>query len=298
MYIGLFDIWKRILQSLGLIPPVNSRYILKNNQQLSHNRVKPPEFDSAKQVRVLLFRELNGQERRLLFDSKAVRKRDPLASPVPTGKPPLGTNIRRKQESSIEKSFKLSDNQSRDYVYEKHNSSRFLLVGLYKDMVYTTLVHDACDLCHRITKLSIQLHLWQKSSSDETLLREMIFGAVSISYQGTTFKIHTIRSPSQIMLSVVFPAPPAPLNSRNGDNETEESGTWTSSVEVNIDKTAEKNDPHLAHSVPVNVPSRLSGHYIESNSDSDSLQSHDGHSSLPTTHLSPDASCGWSSTFQ
>ncbi|GFV64244.1 folliculin-interacting protein 2 [Trichonephila clavipes] len=249
MYIGLFDIWKRILQSLGLIPPVNSRYILKD-EQLPQTRVKPPEFDSTQQVRVLLFRELNGQERRLLFDSKAVRKRDPLASP--SGKPPIGVNVRRKQESSIEKSFKLSDNQSRDYVYE-----------------------------------------WQKSSSDESLLREMIFGAVSISFQGTTLKIHTIRSPAQIMLSVVFPAPPAPLSSRNGENETEESGTWTSSVEVNIDKSTEKVDPHLAHSVPVNVPSRLSGHYIESrDSDSDSLQSHDGHSSLPTTHLSPERPIG------
>ncbi|KAF8763826.1 folliculin-interacting protein 1-like isoform X1 [Argiope bruennichi] len=246
MYIGLFDIWKRILQSLGLIPPVNSRYILKDDQQLSQNRVKPPEFDSANQVRVLLFREVNGQDRKLLFDSKAVRKRDPLASPS-LGKPPTGANVRRRQESSIEKSFKLNENQSREYVYE-----------------------------------------WHKSNPDQSLLREMIFGAVSISYHGTTMKIHTIRSPSQIMLSVVFPAPLLPPSSRNGENETEESGTWNSSVEVNIDKSAEKND-HLAHSVPVNVPSRLSGHYIESrDSDSDSLQSHDGHSSLPTTHLSPE----------
>lgn len=29
MQIGLFDIWKRILQSLGLIPPDVSRYYLK-----------------------------------------------------------------------------------------------------------------------------------------------------------------------------------------------------------------------------------------------------------------------------
>lgn len=82
-------------------------------------RVKPPEFDSSKQVRILLFRELNGQDRRLLFDSKSVRKRDPSASPGGGGgggKAHIGN--RRYQESSIEKSFKLNDNNSKEFVYE------------------------------------------------------------------------------------------------------------------------------------------------------------------------------------
>ncbi|XP_054724932.1 folliculin-interacting protein 2-like [Uloborus diversus] len=245
MYIGLFDIWKRILQSLGFVPPGESRHFLKERPQ--EIRIKPPEFDSGKQVRVLLFRELNGQERRLLFDSKSVRKKDPSGSPC--GKPPPHMSPRRSQESSIEKSFKLNDVQSKEYIYE-----------------------------------------WQKSSSDEQMLKEMIFGAVSISYQGTTLKVHTIRSPSQVMLSVVFPAPPVPMF-RIGEQDTEESGKWNASVnELNINKQSEKPEIHLAHSVPVNVPSRLSGHYGESkDSDSDSLQSHDGYSSLPTTQLTPEA---------
>ncbi len=85
----------------------------------SFDRVKPPEFDSSKQVRILLFRELNGQDRRLLFDSKSVRKRDPSASPGGGGeKPPMHFSHRRYEESSIEKSFKLNDNHSKEFVYE------------------------------------------------------------------------------------------------------------------------------------------------------------------------------------
>ncbi|KAG8176873.1 hypothetical protein JTE90_026583 [Oedothorax gibbosus] len=243
MHIGMVDIWKRILEGLGLIPPENSRYILKEQEQRESNRVPTPVFDSSQQVRILLFRELNGQERRLLFDSKAVRKR---GEPAP-GRPPRPP---RTHDSSIEKSFKLGENShNREYIYE-----------------------------------------WQKSSSDETLLREMIFGAVSISFHGTTLKVHTIRSPPQIMLSVVFPAPPAPSVSR--EPETEESGTWTNSIEVTITNSSEKTDSHLAHSVPVNVPSRLSDQYADCmDSDSDSLQSMDGHSSLPSTRrLSPESS--------
>lgn len=85
-------------------------------------RVKPPEFDSSKQVRILLFRELNGQDRRLLFDSKSVRKRDPSASPGGGGgggdRTPVHQSNRQYQESSIEKSFKLNDNQSKEFVYD------------------------------------------------------------------------------------------------------------------------------------------------------------------------------------
>ncbi|XP_071034543.1 folliculin-interacting protein 2 isoform X2 [Parasteatoda tepidariorum] len=222
-----------------------SNNIRSEDQRSESKRVKPPDFDSTKQVRVLLFREHNGQERRLLFDSKAVRKRDPTASP--NGKPPLNIQARQRQESSIEKSFRLNEDHSKEYVYES-----------------------------------------KKPSSDETLLREMIFGSVSISYHGTLLKVHAIRSPSQVMLSLVFPAPSLPPY-RTPEPETEESGTWTTSVEVNINKSTDKSDTHLAHSVPVNVPSRLSCQHVESrDSDSDSLQSHDGHSSLPTTHLSPE----------
>lgn len=248
MYIGLFDIWKRLLQSLGFFPDENSRYFAKQLRSDEFKRVKPPEFDSSKQVRVLLFRELNGQDRRLLFDSKSVRKRDPSASPGGgKEKPPPHPGHKRYQESSIEKSFKLNDNQSKEFVYE-----------------------------------------WQKASPDEQMLREMIFGSVSISYQGTTFKVHTIRSPIQIMLSVVFAAPPVPMF-RIGEEETEESGNWAvPASEISIHQPSlEKSETHLAHSVPVNVPSRLSAHYGE-DSDSDSLHSHDGYSSLPTTqHLTP-----------
>ncbi|KAG5843304.1 hypothetical protein ANANG_G00149370 [Anguilla anguilla] len=45
-----------------------------------------------------------------------------------------------------------------------------------------------------------------RSSSDASMLGEMMFGSVAMSYKGSTLKIHQIRSPPQLMLSKVFTA--------------------------------------------------------------------------------------------
>ena len=47
-----------------------------------------------------------------------MRKRDPSASPGGGGGGKVHLGNRRYQESSIEKSFKLNDNHSKEFIYE------------------------------------------------------------------------------------------------------------------------------------------------------------------------------------
>uniref|UniRef100_A0A8C1XME2 Si:ch211-42i9.8 n=1 Tax=Cyprinus carpio TaxID=7962 RepID=A0A8C1XME2_CYPCA len=46
--------------------------------------------------------------------------------------------------------------------------------------------------------------LYTRPASDVNMLGEMMFGSVSMSYKGSTLKIHHIRSPPQLMVSKVF----------------------------------------------------------------------------------------------
>ncbi|KTG44634.1 hypothetical protein cypCar_00002858 [Cyprinus carpio] len=45
---------------------------------------------------------------------------------------------------------------------------------------------------------------YTRPASDVNMLGEMMFGSVSMSYKGSTLKIHHIRSPPQLMVSKVF----------------------------------------------------------------------------------------------
>ncbi|KAM9747148.1 folliculin-interacting protein 2 isoform 5-T5 [Dama dama] len=47
---------------------------------------------------------------------------------------------------------------------------------------------------------------YTRPASDVNMLGEMMFGSVAMSYQGSTLKIHYIRSPPQLMVSKVFSA--------------------------------------------------------------------------------------------
>ncbi|XP_067348109.1 folliculin-interacting protein 1 isoform X2 [Channa argus] len=68
---------------------------------------------------------------------------------------------------------------------------------------------DSSSSCTSETKESKEQGLrfqGSKCSSDVTMLGEMMFGSVAMSYKGSTLKIHQIRSPPQLMLSKVFTA--------------------------------------------------------------------------------------------
>ncbi|KAF3425295.1 hypothetical protein E2986_04067 [Frieseomelitta varia] len=44
------------------------------------------------------------------------------------------------------------------------------------------------------------------AEEDISLLSEMVFGTVAMTYRGSSFKIHSMNSPSCIMCTKVFPA--------------------------------------------------------------------------------------------
>ncbi|GJQ67468.1 hypothetical protein Trydic_g8307 [Trypoxylus dichotomus] len=50
-------------------------------------------------------------------------------------------------------------------------------------------------------------YLYARPNSDIQQLSEMIFGSVAMSYRGTSYKIHSLASPSRFMCTQVFPCP-------------------------------------------------------------------------------------------
>ncbi|KAM3937852.1 folliculin-interacting protein 2 isoform 2-T2 [Leptodactylus fuscus] len=110
---------------------------------------------------------------------------------------------------------------------------------------------------------------YTKPASDVNMLGEMMFGSVAMSYKGSTLKIHLIRNPPQLMISKVFSA-------KVGGFSGSASTLQDSMENISHDGTGVKlgvshsgqgschNASNLAHSTPVDMPSR--GH----NEDKDS----------------------------
>nr|CAD7577476.1 unnamed protein product [Timema californicum] len=48
---------------------------------------------------------------------------------------------------------------------------------------------------------------YTRPTSDITMLGEMMFGSVAMNFQGSAFKVHHLKSPTQLMCSKVFPSP-------------------------------------------------------------------------------------------
>ncbi|XP_065110660.1 folliculin-interacting protein 2 isoform X2 [Paramisgurnus dabryanus] len=110
---------------------------------------------------------------------------------------------------------------------------------------------------------------YTRPASDVNMLGEMMFGSVSMSYKGSTLKIHHIRSPPQLMVSKVF-------STRFGSSSSGSTNTLQDSFESmsqtfpghtsNIGVCRAASAPLLclvrsasffaAHSNPVDMPSR------------------------------------------
>ncbi|XP_067131514.1 folliculin-interacting protein 1-like isoform X2 [Centruroides vittatus] len=130
--------------------------------------------------------------------------------------------------------------------------------------------HSSCSLENVNKEVEKPKRNSLKISNDETvkhdidlhMLEEMVFGSVGMTYSGTTMKIHTVRSPPHLIISLVFPAPVPNENRSNREKELEESGSWHhSSNEIQITKCSDVSS--VAHSIPVDVPGglSLSNHY-------------------------------------
>lgn len=71
---------------------------------------------------------------------------------------------------------------------------------------------------------------YSKPSSDTVILGETVFGSVAMSYQGTSFKIHSFTTPRKLMCTLVFPSPKVRVRSRVSiTNNSSQSSTSNSS---------------------------------------------------------------------
>ncbi|XP_043092211.1 folliculin-interacting protein 2 isoform X3 [Puntigrus tetrazona] len=89
---------------------------------------------------------------------------------------------------------------------------------------------------------------YTRPASDVNMLGEMMFGSVSMSYKGSTLKIHHIRSPPQLMVSKVF-------STRFGSSTSGSTNTLQDSFE-SMSQTFPSHTSSIAHSNPVDMPSR------------------------------------------
>ncbi|XP_076361609.1 folliculin-interacting protein 2-like isoform X3 [Tachypleus tridentatus] len=253
MLLGFISLWKYFLSSLPSRDDIFNYFRLKAGvRSLEFYNWKPPKFNGSKQVRVLLFRECDWRGRKLLFDSKSVKK------------------LSRQDLSS---SYDLKKLKVNGHVTGSNTIPR------RKNDQYREVASDGT------------VYQYLKPCGDVKMLGEMIFGSVTMSYKGDTVKIHTVRSPQELIFSVVFPAPHP--NHKMGDRDLEVSSSLHNSTsEILISKCGEKMESLcVAHSVPVDVPGHTSVSQQKNDSGclpSDSLHSTASSNSLLSVPVTPD----------
>uniref|UniRef100_A0A8C1XMC0 Si:ch211-42i9.8 n=1 Tax=Cyprinus carpio TaxID=7962 RepID=A0A8C1XMC0_CYPCA len=168
------------------------------------------EFDLA-QIRLIVYQDCERRGRQVLFDSKAIHK--------------------------------LDASELVECAHLKHVSS------------HSQLSLCSCARYSFFSQLSISnlfcshlLPRYTRPASDVNMLGEMMFGSVSMSYKGSTLKIHHIRSPPQLMVSKVF-------STRFGSSTSGSTNTLQDSFE-SVSQTFPSHTSSIAHSNPVDMPSR------------------------------------------
>uniref|UniRef100_A0A672S745 Folliculin-interacting protein 2-like n=1 Tax=Sinocyclocheilus grahami TaxID=75366 RepID=A0A672S745_SINGR len=138
---------------------------------------------------------------------------------------------------------------------------------------------------------------YTRPASDVNMIGEMMFGSVSMSYKGSTLKIHHIRSPPQLMVSKVFSTRFG--SSTSGSTNTYVSCFFSSAICCYMSLLNNVFFLHwilISHSNPVDMPSR--GH--SEDGDSGIARSASLSSLLATPLPSPGSSfsSGLSSSYQ
>ncbi|KAG1714296.1 Folliculin-interacting protein 2 [Nymphon striatum] len=242
------------------------------NSHISNESWKSADFNMD-QIRVLFFRECDRRGRKLLFDSKSIKVIPP-------------------HDSSPQSS------PSRRYIriLTRQNSNAFNTESLPPPK----LAPDS----HTAPNGTVYQYL--RPPSDAKMLGEMIFGSVAMSYKGSTMKIHTIRSPSQLMLSEVFPASSKPREYDYSDSNLEDSCNLQSPTKESCSRLftlseSWKSNSSVAHSLPVDVPDiakdytrRKPGDFNES---FDSIGSNMNYANSPDGYSSSNSSLTHSSSF-
>ncbi|KAJ8022606.1 Folliculin-interacting protein 1 [Holothuria leucospilota] len=99
-------------------------------------------------------------------------------------------------------------------------------------------------------------------ASDIPLLGEMLFGSVAMSYKGSMTKVHTMKSPPQLMLSQVF------QSKKPEENDQEEKDSISlfgaeGSIPQTIKNIYQSESESIAHSMPVAIPANSPYHSLE-----------------------------------
>ncbi|XP_014220956.1 folliculin-interacting protein 2 isoform X2 [Trichogramma pretiosum] len=146
----------------------------QQQQQQQQTAAAPTQQD---RVRILLFRECEWRGRKLLFDSVALEKRQQQR------RCPCNGGSSSSSSETEANNGKTSNHKSSPGRQQQHRKA-------------STNEADASIGGRENGKLL---------SEDISLLGEMIFGSVAMTYRGTSFKIHEMKSSGCILCTKVFP---------------------------------------------------------------------------------------------
>uniref|UniRef100_A0A8C5LXD1 Folliculin interacting protein 2 n=1 Tax=Leptobrachium leishanense TaxID=445787 RepID=A0A8C5LXD1_9ANUR len=192
------------------------------------------EFD-LNRIRLIVYQDCERRGRQVLFDSKAVREIKNETAQKAGEDAPSRTFRKQTQSSNLGSCF---------------ISSRTAPAGGPQP-----------------AKEPLPRYQYTKPASDVNMLGEMMFGSVAMSYKGSTLKIHFIRGPPQLMISKVFSAKVGSFSTNTLQDSSETIHSDASTMKFDVIQNGQGLDQgaaHLAHSTPVDMPSR--GH----NEDKDS----------------------------
>ncbi|XP_021051616.1 folliculin-interacting protein 2 isoform X4 [Mus pahari] len=227
------------------------------------------EFDLS-DIRLLVYQDCERRGRQVMFDSRAVQKMEEAAAQKAEDVP-IKMSARCCQESSSVSSSSSSGSSS---SHGFGGSSQH-------------------------AKEQLPKYQYTRPASDVSMLGEMMFGSVAMSYKGSTLKIHYIRSPPQLMISKVFSATVGSFcgSTNNLQDSFEYINQDPQAGKLNTNQNSLgpfRTGSNLAHSTPVDMPSR------GQNEDRDSgiARSASLSSLLITPFPSPSSSTSSSSSYQ
>ncbi|XP_045686958.1 folliculin-interacting protein 2 isoform X2 [Phyllostomus hastatus] len=147
------------------------------------------EFD-LNEIRLIVYQDCERRGRQVLFDSKAVHKIEEVSTQK-TEDVPIKMSAKCCQGSSSGSSGGGGGGGSSSSSSSGGSSISF---------------HSSSGGSSQHGKEQLPKYQYTRPASDVNMLGEMMFGSVAMSYQGSTLKIHYIRSPPQLMISKVFSA--------------------------------------------------------------------------------------------
>uniref|UniRef100_A0A1A9WCV7 UDENN FNIP1/2-type domain-containing protein n=1 Tax=Glossina brevipalpis TaxID=37001 RepID=A0A1A9WCV7_9MUSC len=177
-----------------------------SNQRSNRNQALPSKNDltqfpfDTSQVRVLVFRECDSRGRRLLFDSRALEK-------VYSNQENVSKKV---NECKMTHNRKDSNHSFKDKSQTDQNPRRSSTIGTSGNFI------EVCkEYGYRHNR---------PDSVDITNIGEMVFGALAMSFRGTSLKVHWLQNPARMLCSQVFYAPirptkgPSPFPTISGRN--------------------------------------------------------------------------------